>query len=75
MKTRKVDLNRINDGSFFSPDMLAITEKAVDLAVAVNAEFGERCPDFEPECCVCQAWQTFDRQARTLARGKGWRCI
>jgi len=22
--------------------------------------FGPRCPDFEPECCVCQAWQEHD---------------
>ena len=22
--------------------------------------FGPQCPDFEPECCVCQAWQEHD---------------
>lgn len=27
-------------------------------------DYGERCPDFEPECCVCQAWKQFDNFRR-----------
>lgn len=22
--------------------------------------FGKRCPDYEPSCCVCRAWGTYD---------------
>ena len=31
------------------------------LVRACEAELGERCPDYEPECCVCQAWMEFDK--------------
>ena len=27
---------------------------------AVKEYYGKRCPDFDPECIVCQAWAEFD---------------
>ena len=27
---------------------------------AIKEYYGKRCPDFEPECVVCQAWAEFD---------------
>lgn len=27
---------------------------------AVEAQWGKRCPDFCPDCVVCQAWSEFD---------------
>lgn len=31
------------------------------VAEAITEAFGERCPDFEPECHCCKAWAEFDR--------------
>lgn len=32
-----------------------------DLLVrAYEAEWGPRCDEYEPDCCVCQAWARFD---------------
>src|SRR5690606_22933224 len=31
------------------------------VAKAITEVFGERCPDFEPECHCCKAWAEFDR--------------
>lgn len=25
--------------------------------------YGERCEDYEPDCCVCQGWKVFDKFA------------
>lgn len=30
---------------------------------AITEHFGERCPDFDPDCCTCQAWAEADRIA------------
>ena len=27
---------------------------------AITAYVGERCPDFDPECAVCQTWAEYD---------------
>jgi len=27
----------------------------------MEAYWGERCPDYEPECPACKAWEHFDR--------------
>lgn len=37
-----------------------------------QAEFGERCEDFEAGCAVCEAWAHFDRF--TSDRGSGAHC-
>lgn len=28
------------------------------------ADWGERCPDFEPDCPTCQAWSSWDLSRR-----------
>jgi hypothetical protein len=33
---------------------------------AVKEYYGKRCPDFEAECVVCQAWAEFDEAKRVL---------
>lgn len=47
----------------------AVTEEAfvargqllkVDLQNWITEYWGERCPDCEPGCFVCRAWQAFD---------------
>lgn len=30
------------------------------IAEAITEAFGERCPDFEPDCWCCKAWAAFD---------------
>jgi len=52
----------------FAPEIVFAMENIVDDVITVNAEFGERCPDFDPDCCVCQAWAGFDKRARTITR-------
>ena len=27
---------------------------------AMEAQWGERCPDYEPECPCCEAWKEYD---------------
>jgi len=31
---------------------------------AIEQHYGERCPDHEPCCVVCQAWEAFDTLCR-----------
>ncbi len=31
-----------------------------DLIVWMELYWGERCGDFEPDCCCCKAWKAFD---------------
>ena len=31
-------------------------------AARIRAEWGDRCPDHDPECPVCQAWLAYDKQ-------------
>ena len=31
---------------------------------AIKKYYGKRCPDFEPECIVCQAWAEYDSAKR-----------
>ena len=33
---------------------------------AVKEYYGKRCPDFEPECVVCQAWAEYDKAKHVL---------
>lgn len=28
---------------------------------AITAQFGDRCPDYEPGCYCCEAWRELDR--------------
>jgi len=28
---------------------------------AIKNYWGERCPDYDADCVVCQAWKEFDR--------------
>ena len=34
---------------------------------AVYHVWGERCPDFEPECLTCRAWAEYDENAKLRA--------
>ena len=33
---------------------------------AIKEYYGKRCPDFEPECIVCQAWAEYDKAKRVI---------
>ena len=35
---------------------------------AIKEYYGKRCPDFEPECIVCQAWAEYDSAKRRQRR-------
>lgn len=35
------------------------------IAEAVTEYWGERCPNFAPNCCTCRAWQEVDRLTAT----------
>ena len=41
------------DRTEFKPPLLA--------RVTMEDYWGERCPDFDPECSACRAWEHFDR--------------
>lgn len=41
-----------------NPEFVAKIDSIV-LAAHV-AEWGERCPDYEPDCPACAAWRAFD---------------
>jgi len=38
-----------------------MTMKPAAFAKRIQAEWGERCPDHDPECPVCKAWLAYDR--------------
>jgi len=39
----------------------AVSAEAVDLiADAITEQYGERCPDYEPECWCCKVWKQYD---------------
>lgn len=42
-------------------DIVAVLNKYSKIEQACLAEFGERCPDFEPGCATCEGWLQFDR--------------
>lgn len=62
------DALRREDGRFWdnlraSPEWAAYEAKIAQIMAPERvqlAEWGERCPDFEPECPACQAWRLFD---------------
>ena len=33
----------------------------------ITAKFGERCPDYDPDCLTCRAWALRDVLAAMLA--------
>ena len=37
---------------------------------AIKEYYGKRCPDFEPECVVCQAWVEYDMAKHMLNLSK-----
>lgn len=49
---------------------------------AIKAHWGDRCPDFGPDCPTCQAWAEYDalrtaraialEEAAKVARKNGW---
>ena len=61
MKTRRMKAKDF-DALICTPANVAKVASAVDAVYAaqIEAEYGERCPDYEPECCVCRAWKEFD---------------
>ena len=43
------------------------TEEALRIIEkATTEEVGQRCPDYEPYCVVCEAWLHFDGVKRTV---------
>lgn len=34
-----------------------------------TAYWGEKCPDFDPECAVCQAWHAVELRRQVSASG------
>jgi hypothetical protein len=42
-------------------------ERTDYIAEAITAQWGERCPDADPECFCCLAWAQYDRIADTEA--------
>ena len=30
------------------------------IVAAIEASWGERCPDYNEDCCICQAWAQYD---------------
>lgn len=40
------------------------------IAEALTGQFGERCPDFEPECHTCKAWRQYDDLRKELAEAR-----
>lgn len=30
------------------------------LSKTIEADYGERCPDFHPDCICCQIWRAYD---------------
>jgi hypothetical protein len=38
------------------------------IKTAMDECWGERCPDFEPECSLCQAWAQWDSLVGALAK-------
>lgn len=41
--------------------LLEDTEKHGPVIAAILDVWGERCPEFEPECYTCKAWADYDR--------------
>ena len=38
-----------------------------DVKAHITEYWGEKCPDFEPECVVCQAWKAYETSPLMLA--------
>ena len=38
------------------------------IAEAITEAFGERCPDFEPECHCCKVWKQYDHLVSATER-------
>lgn len=37
---------------------------------AIKGYYGKRCPDFDPDCVVCQAWAEYDKLRKMKAYDK-----
>lgn len=48
-------------------DLLDDAEKHGPVYAAITHVWGERCPDFEPNCPCCRAWAEFDKTERLRA--------
>ena len=57
--------NRTND------EMVPLKTAMGMIDALIDAEFGPRCPDFEPECVTCQAWALRDKAARAITKDEG----
>jgi hypothetical protein len=55
--TKRKNVHQIADelAERLAPVLLALSK------AAVTAEYGERCPDDERGCPICDAWRIFDR--------------
>lgn len=45
------------------------------IAEAITVHWGERCPDYEPQCACCAAWAQYDALKARVAIPEGWRCV
>jgi hypothetical protein len=44
------------------------------IAELITEQYGERCPDFDPDCWACKAWAEYDKLTLPAAES-GWRDI
>ena len=45
------------------PDVLEVSKKHGPVYAAIVEVWGERCPDYDPDCLCCRAWADYDRGA------------
>ena len=45
------------------------------IAEAITGQWGERCPDYEPQCACCAAWAQYDALKARVAVPRDWRCV
>jgi len=44
-------------------DVVKLKER---VSIFITEYYGERCPDYEPECICCEQWMCFDKLFRDL---------
>ena len=40
---------------------------------AIKSYYGERCPDHDADCVVCQAWEQWDKIRRPYRAAPAWK--
>ncbi|WP_430438969.1 hypothetical protein [Shinella sp.] len=52
-----------------STNTKAISDDTMLIEEAIIAQFGERCPDFDPDCHCCRVWRALDDLRAERAAG------